>query len=225
MRLYPELTPDKVSVVPLAVDPALHRAAAIADSAAASATVRSRYSLPARFVLHVGTIEPRKNVGAAIDAVTTIRATHPDVELVLVGQPGWESRALFARIAETAGVRHLGHVPSSDLPALYQAAAALVMPSHYEGFGLPVLEAMALGTPVVSSGKGSLAEVGGTAALVPEDHTPDGYARALGRILSSEPLRDELRARGLAQASRFSWAAAAKATAAVYERVLRSSRT
>lgn len=216
LDLYPYLAAEKISVVPLGVDPRLRQPV----SAAARTEVQHKYKLANHFVLHVGTIEPRKNIGTAIDALRILRTVYPDVELVLVGQPGWESDTMFETIRHTAGVRHLGHVPAADLPALYRAATALVMPSHYEGFGLPVLEAMALGTPVVSSGKGSLAEVGEDAVLVPRDDTADAYAASLGEIIESPALRAALRDRGQIQANKFSWTAAAVRTAAAYEQVL-----
>lgn len=215
-RLYSDLNPAKISVVPLAVDPTLLRPV----SAARLDEVRRAYGLPARFVLHVGTVEPRKNIGTAVAAVSRLAGRDPGIELVLVGQRGWESEDLFSIIDQSPAVRRLGHVAANDLSAIYRLASALVMPSHYEGFGLPVLEAMAIGLPVVSSGKGSLAEVGGDATLTPIDDTVEAYEAALREALANGERRDEARRRGFAQASRFSWARAASATAAVYERLL-----
>jgi hypothetical protein len=133
----------------------------LAAALGAALFTRRPEGLRSPFVLHVGTLEPRKNIGTAIAAVAALRERRPDVELVLVGQRGWESSDLFETIARSPFVRYLGHVSDDDLAALYRLAGLLIVPSHYEGFGLTVLEAMVAGTPVVTSGKGSLAEVAG----------------------------------------------------------------
>ena len=215
-RLYPDVPASKLSVVPLA--PAAPTTREPTPNELAEA--RRRLGLPASFILHVGTIEPRKNIGTAIAAVAELRARRPQLELVLVGQPGWESAELFATIERTPFVRHLGHVPDEDLAALYRLASVVIVPSHYEGFGLTVVEAMAAGTPVVTSGKGALAEVAGTAGVVPRGDASDDYAMAIDAILTDDHHRAELAAAGRRQAARFTWEAAAERTAAVYDRLL-----
>lgn len=140
--------------------------------------------------------------------------------LVLVGQRGWESEHLFRRLEEVPFVKYLGHLSDRDLAALYRLAAVLVMPSHYEGFGLPVLEALRAGTPVVTSGKGGLVEVAGDAAVVPPGHTPSAYADAIERVIIDQRYRETLVEAGRRQAGRFSWDEAASKTSAVYNRLL-----
>ena len=213
-RLYPDVDPGKLSVARLAPAPGSE------PGARQLSAVGARYGLSAGFVLHVGTVEPRKNIGTAIAAVAALRAWRPEVELVLVGQGGWESSALFRSITESPFVRHIGHVPDEDLAALYRMAGLLVAPSHYEGFGLPVLEAMQAGTPVVTSGKGSLREVAGAAGVIPLRDDPEAYAEAMLRLLTDERWRAEVTALGRAQAARFTWEDTAEITRAAYDRLL-----
>jgi glycosyltransferase involved in cell wall biosynthesis len=216
MALYPDLPPSKLSVVPLG--PAVPATRMLTPEELVAS--RRRLGLHNPFILQVGTLEPRKNVGTAIAAVAALRERRPDVELVLVGQRGWESSDLFETIARSPFVRYLGHVPDDDLAALYRLADLLVVPSHYEGFGLPVVEAMVAGTPVVTSGKGSLAEVAGAAAVVPKGESAEAYAEAMLAILSDDRLRADMVAAGRVQAARFTWERAAMATGEVYERLL-----
>jgi glycosyltransferase involved in cell wall biosynthesis len=142
---------------------------------------------------------------------------------VIVGGKGWLYDSFFKRLEELEvhdSVFFPGYVPSADLPALYSAATAAVMPSVYEGFGLPVLEAMACGAPVVSSNASSLPEIGGDAALYFEPLDLNGMLDAIRAIWADADLRFELSQRGLEQAARFSWERAARETMAVYERLL-----
>jgi glycosyltransferase involved in cell wall biosynthesis len=143
--------------------------------------------------------------------------------LVLVGGKGWLYEGVFARVEELRladNVRFLHQVPDADLPGLYNAASLLTTPSFYEGFGLPALEAMACGTPVVVADRSSLPEVVGEAGLLVNPDDVDSIAQALARALTEEPLRAHMRTLGLAQASRFSWKHAAEETLAVYRKVL-----
>lgn len=185
--------------------------------------VRREYGLPDRFLLTVGTIEPRKNLSRLLEALARLRAHDPELHLVVVGSRGWLYQDFFRKIDELAlrDVVHLpGYVLDADLPAMYCAATVLVMPSIYEGFGLPVLEAMACGTPVVSSHASSLPEIGGEAAQYFDPMDVDEMTAALRRVLTDDELRAEMRQAGLEQAAEFSWERAASETAAVYERVL-----
>ena len=216
LRLYPDVSPAKVSVTRLAVG----TAGAEEPSRDELAEVRRRLQLPDHFVLQVGTVEPRKNVAMTLDAVVELRRRDPRVELVLAGQRGWESERLFRRLEEMPFVRYLGHLSDHELAALYRLASVVIMPSHYEGFGLPVLEALRAGTPVVSSGKGGLAEVAGEAAVVPSRDHPSAYADALERLLVDQPYRQAMVRAGRLQAGRFSWQEAARQTAEVYNRLL-----
>ncbi len=183
------------------------------------ATVRRRYGLPERLILYVGTIEPRKNLPTLLRAYSALRQRGCEHRLVIVGREGWRSRGFWETLKELGlggEVLTPGYVPDADLPALYSAAEALVFPSLYEGFGLPVLEAMACGVPVVCSAASSLPEVAGEAALLVSPADVGGLAAAIERLLDDPALRARLRAEGLARARRFTWEAAARATLEVY---------
>jgi glycosyltransferase involved in cell wall biosynthesis len=188
------------------------------------AHVRNTYELPQQFVLFVGTIEPRKNLTILFEAIASRRERGlPTWKLVIVGKPGWLYEPIYRRVAELGlqdSVHFAGYVGDHDLPALYSAATLVAMPSRYEGFGLPVLEAMACGTPVISSNTSSLPEVAGEAALlVPPDDTR-AWDEALTRVMSDDALRVSLRERGLAHAARFTWEQAARQTADLYCRTV-----
>ncbi|MCS7251423.1 MAG: glycosyltransferase family 1 protein [Anaerolineae bacterium] len=189
----------------------------------AIAALRARYSLPDRFILYVGTIEPRKNLPTLFAAYRYLLERYPDVGLVIAGKAGWLTQGTFRALREMGlrdRVRFLGYVPDDDLPILYSAASVFALPSLYEGFGLPPLEAMACGTPVIVSDTSSLPEIVGEAGLrVPPDRPAD-WTAALAVTLADESLRARLREAGLRQAARFKWAETARQTAEVYERVL-----
>jgi glycosyltransferase involved in cell wall biosynthesis len=185
--------------------------------------VRRTYALPERFLLHLSTIEPRKNLMRLLDAFRILRYSFPDLHLLLAGSRGWLFDDFFARI-DAEGLQHvvrpLGWVPDEDLPAVIGAAALAVQPSRYEGFGLPILEHMACGQVVAASHSSSHPEVGGEAAAYFDPADAEEMAAVIGRLLAD---RDEYRQRqalGLAQAARFSWERAARETAAVYDRLL-----
>lgn len=188
--------------------------------AEARAAMRARYALAGPYVLFVGLLEPKKNLPTLLRAVARLRAAGAwgSTQLVLAGAPGWGTDGLAAE-AERLGlggtVRRLGAVPEPELPALYAEAEAFVFPSLWEGFGLPALEAMASGAPVVAARRGALAEVtGGAALLVEPDVGP--LADALGTVLADRALRERLRAAGLARAAAFSWRRTAVESLAVY---------
>ncbi len=183
------------------------------------AAVRARYGLAGDYVLHVGTLQPRKNLLRLIDAVAAARQQAPGLSLVLAGRPGWLAGPILARARECAGfVRLLDYVPAADLAGLYSGARVFAFPSLYEGFGFPVLEAMACDTPVVCANAASLPELAGAAALLVDPADTAGLAGALVRAATDETLRAELVARGRAQVRRFSWARCAHETLAVLER-------
>lgn len=186
------------------------------------ARARARYDLPECFLVHLSTIEPRKNLDRLLDALRALRRDHPDLQLVLVGARGWLFDDFFARVErEGLGeiVRALGWVADDDLPAVLAAATLAVQPSLYEGFGLPILEAMASGQVVAASNSSSHPEVGGEAAAYFNPADVGEMVSVVGRLLGSEEERAERRALGLAQAARFSWERAARETFAVYETV------
>jgi glycosyltransferase involved in cell wall biosynthesis len=184
--------------------------------------LQARYSIGGRpYVLSVGTVQPRKNYIRLIHAfnqLTNQPTNHPPIQLLIAGGRGWLYQDIFAE-AEKQGdrVRLLGFVNEADLPALYRNAALFAFPSLYEGFGLPVLEAMACGVPVVCSDASSLPEVAGDAALLVDPHDEDALAEALARVLEETDLRREMIIRGLAQAARFTWERAARQLAGMFD--------
>lgn len=193
-------------------------------SPAAVAAFRARLSLPEHFLLFLGTLEPRKNLGNLIRAFAALRAQHPQLHLIIAGAKGWMYADLFKQVEAlglTAWVHFPGFVASEDLPGWYNACAAFVYPSVYEGFGMPVAEALACGRPVVTTNSSSLPEAGGSAAwqVTPTDVEALAFAltEALAAALTSDPAR---RAQGLAHAAQFTWQATATATVSAYERAL-----
>jgi len=211
------LDPARITVVHEAADPRFRPA-----PPEAIAEVRRRYGLPPRFLVTVGVIEPRKNLTRLLDALAILRRAD-DVHLVIVGGKGWLTTEFFRKLesfAHRQAVTLTGYVPDEDLPAVYSAATLCVQPSLYEGFGLPLLEAMVCGVPVVCSRASSFPEIGGDAARYFEPTNAEDIAEAIRSVWRDEALRVEMQARGLAQAARFSWARAARETMAVYKRVL-----
>jgi glycosyltransferase involved in cell wall biosynthesis len=183
------------------------------------AAIRRRYGLPEQLILYVGTIEPRKNLPVLLRAYSALRQRGCEHHLAIVGREGWRSHGFWQTLRDLGldgEVLMPGYVPDADLPALYAAAEVFVFPSLYEGFGLPVLEAMACGTPVVCSAASSLPEVAGQAALLVPPKDVGALAGAIERLLGDPALRARLRAEGLARARRFTWEAAARATQEVY---------
>jgi glycosyltransferase involved in cell wall biosynthesis len=169
------------------------------------------------YVLSVSTLQPRKNYVRLIQAFATVGG---EVRLVIAGGRGWLYEDIFAAAAKYGDrVRILGFVDDADLPALYRSAALFAFPSLYEGFGLPVLEAMACGVPVVCSNASSLPEVAGDAALLVDPFDVDGIADLMARALRDRELAMDLVERGLAQASRFTWERSARQLLAAIEAV------
>jgi glycosyltransferase involved in cell wall biosynthesis len=184
------------------------------------AAVRSRYALPDRFVLYVGTIEPRKNLARLMDAFAAARAAGVCHDLVCVGPYGWSSRDLAGRIGSlglTAHVHFTGYVPFDDLPAIYSLGEFFVFPSLYEGFGLPVVEAMACGTPVITSNTSSLSEIAGDAAETVDPESTEALTGAIHRLATDAALRKARSAQGLARSRSFSWGQTARDMLAVYQ--------
>jgi glycosyltransferase involved in cell wall biosynthesis len=193
----------KVHVVPHGID-AVHELAPLTLEA-----VRLRLQLPERFVLHVGTIQARKNVDLVVDGVRALRERGFPHRAVLVGREGWLADKALRAIRADDTVRWLPHVTADDLPAVYGLAEAFVSPSAYEGFGFAVADALAAGVPTVISDVSSLPELCGGAAVRLRELSSDAVADALASVLGS-PLRGQaLRAAGRARAAAFSWAAAA----------------
>jgi len=207
---------DRIDVVYHGVDPAFRPLPA--DEVE---TFRRRHGLPDRFVLSVGTLEPRKNHARLVEAFERVRDGR--TRLVLVGGKGWLYDDLFAKV-ETLGlqddVTFAGYVPQKDLPLWYNAAEAFAYPSLYEGFGLPVIEAQACGTPVLTSNLPPLTEAAGDAALEVDAYNVNDIATELERLLGDEALQHDLQERGLAHAGQFAWSRTARETLEVYRRAV-----
>ncbi|MDQ3548223.1 MAG: glycosyltransferase family 4 protein [Chloroflexota bacterium] len=183
------------------------------------ATVPERVPSSRPIILTVGTVEPRKNLLTLIEALRIIRLTHPDALLTIAGRVGWQADEIVARIrAEEASgyVRFVESPSDADLDALYASATLAVFPSFYEGFGLPVLEAMARRVPVVASDIASLRETGGNAASYADPTNPESFADAIVRLLDDRALREQHATLGLARAGQFSWHETARRTRRAY---------
>ena len=190
--------------------------------------IKARYGIPSGpYFLSVCTLEPRKNLLHLLRCFHRTLQRAPDARLVLVGPTGWKIEPLFTYLSErpdlAARVTLAGYVDDADLAALYSGARAFVYPSLYEGFGLPVLEAMRCGTPVITSDSSSLPEVAGDAAILVPPTDATALEAALERLLTDAPLAAELRRRGLERAQQFSWERTAETTVRAYEEMLRRS--
>jgi glycosyltransferase involved in cell wall biosynthesis len=208
-------------VIPEAAAPRFH-----AIPRAAQAAVLARYGLRVPYVLFVGADVPRKNVSRLLEAYAAARRDAGiRVPLVMVGPapPSNTSRATVRRLGPGPEVRRLEWVPDDDLPAIYSAATCLAYPSLAEGFGLPILEAMACGTPVLTSTCSAMPEVAGDAALLVDPRSTEEIAAGLVRLLTEPDFRDELQSRGLARARAFTWEHTARATESVYREAAAST--
>ena len=210
------LPPERVWVTPYAADPRFQpiRAERVEETL-------SRYHLPRDYFLYVGNLQPRKNLPRFLDAYVHLPADRPP--LVIVGQRAWLARDIFATIRRLdleRSVHLTGYVRAEDLPALYSGALAFAYPSLFEGFGLPVLEAMACGAPTLTSNTSSIPEVAGDAAVLVDPRDVEAIRDGLERLIGSEELRASLRRRGLERAQKFSWNRCAEATLMAYRSVL-----
>lgn len=215
---FHNLPEDRVSVMHEAAGPAF----TVIDDKVRRGRVRMRYALPERFILYVGAIEPRKNLPRLVEAFARARRQGMELELVCVGPYGWSSRDLYEhvdRLGLRDTVHFTGYVPAEDLPVIYNVAEFFVFPSIYEGFGLPVVEAMACGTPVITSCTSSLDEIAAGAALTVDPYEVDALSAAIVKLASDEALRRELSQLGVRRAREFSWSRAAKEMLALYGRV------
>ena len=216
--------PERVHTVHLGVAPSFHPRSATQTAPTLSALRLQHGS----YVLSVGTIEPRKNVEHVLDAYAllpeTLRARHP---LVVAGMRGWRAAGLEKRLrllAARGEVRFLGEVGAAALPSLYAGAAAFVFPSLYEGFGLPPLEAMASGVPVLVANRASMPEVAADAALFLDPNEPEGTARHLRSLLEDDEARRQWSERSRRRAATFTWEACAKRTIGVYRTALQAGQ-
>ena len=211
---------DKIRAVPLACSEEF-----MPRNEAALSPVLTKHGLSYQgYSLYVGTIEPRKNLDVLLDAYTLLpQAVRKQWPLILTGYQGWRNEQLHARIeaaTKEGWARYLGFVEANELPLIYAGARVFVFPSLYEGFGLPVLEAMASGIPVVCSNASTLPEVAGEAAAMCEPQDVDTLSELINRALQDESWRELAVKKGLLQAAKFSWQRCAKETTAVYKEVL-----
>jgi len=217
-------SPDKITVAYPGRDENLRRV----DDPSAIGAVKCRHNITGDYLLYIGTLQPRKNLTRLIQAFSNLKslsdlrppAFASDLRLVFAGGKGWLYDDIFAevtRLGLESQVLFPGRVAEEDKAALLSGAKALVFPSLYEGFGLPVIEAMQCGTPVICSNTSSLPEVAGDAALLVDPLDVDALAQAMARLLDDADLRGTLIERGYAQAQKFSWAACAARVLAVFE--------
>ncbi|HPO17020.1 MAG TPA: glycosyltransferase family 1 protein [Candidatus Hydrogenedentes bacterium] len=213
-----EVPPEKITVAYGAVDEEFSPM----PRQEAERRVAEKFGLPIPYLLFVSTLEPRKNIEGLLGAFAKIQGEVPHT-LALAGALGWNMGDIEARIHSLgleSRVRRIGYVADrADLPALYSAAEAFVFPSFYEGFGLPVLEAMTCGCPVIVSNQASLPEVAGDAARYVDPVDIDGIAQAMREVIQDSELRASMRKKGLFQSHLFSWKACAQATLGVYRRL------
>ena len=212
--------PDKISVLYSAVDGRFGR---VTDEMALQEVLNRHNLKDIKYVLSVGTVQPRKNYSGAIRALSKIRDQGIDLHYAVAGGRGWLEDEMYRSIRETAmedRVHILGFVPDEDLPALYSGARALLAVSLYEGFGLPVLEAMACGTPVITSNLSSLPEVAGDAGILVDPLDTEAISDAIMRLLTDAALRQQLVAAGFEHVKRFSWTSAASQLKSIYDAML-----
>lgn len=217
LQCYPWMESERIFVTPLGVD---HRCFNTSLSPQRAAAFRERFRLPESFVLYVGTLEPRKNLAGLMAAYRRLpSAMRRQFPLVLAGGAGWcmgPIQAALEQLRREGSLFYLGYLSRADLSPLMQLATAFLFPSHYEGFGLPALEAAACGAPVLCSRVASLPEVMGDAALYVAPDSADDIAAGLHRLLRDEQLRERLREAGRLRAARFQWQQCATATIAAY---------
>jgi glycosyltransferase involved in cell wall biosynthesis len=218
------LDPARIIVIPLGVDAAFHPMTATQTAAA-----RAPHGLEhGRYLLAVGTLEPRKNLGVALEAFMRLpEAIRRECPLVLAGMTGWKASSLERQIEpllKAGHIRQLGYLPRADLACVIAGARALVYPSIYEGFGLPPLEAMACGVPVIASNVSSIPEVVGNTGILLDPRDNDGFAQAMQDVLTDDTLAASLSASALARSAGFTWSECAARTRTAYETAIAAGR-
>lgn len=212
---YLQVDPKSIYVTPLA-----SRYSGLLDQPDPELQKLVNYNFNLPYLLFVSTIEPRKNINLLVDAFNLLKQKYKiEHQLVLIGQKGWHYKPIFQKIQKSPWqhqIHHLDYLPDELVALFYTKADVFVYPSHYEGFGLPVLEAMTLGTPVVSANTSSLPEVAGDAAIMINPDDPVSLAEAILQVVSDSCLRHELVRKGKEQARLFSWEKTAKATLQAY---------
>ncbi len=211
---------EKITAIPLGVDECCYQRV----SQEKKKEVRDRYHLPKNYFLCIGTLQPRKNIERLITAFLQLpqemQNEHP---LVIIGRAGWGCEKLVKKLHNLKGIKPvvwLDYVPSEDKYALLQSSLALIFPSLYEGFGLPILEAFAANTPVISSNVTALPEVAGDAAILIDPYSTESIADAMQKIATDNALKDDLQSKGQERVKVFSWKNTAEQTQQVYQRLL-----
>lgn len=182
----------------------------------AKQTIKQKYNLPDNFILYLGTIEPRKNIISIIRAFEQYNfqiSKFPNFNLVIAGAPGWKNKPIFEAIKNSPlkdKITYIGYIDHEDKPALYSLASLFVYPSFYEGFGFPVLEALFMGVPVITSNRSSLPEITNSSAYLVNPHRPEEIAEGIQTILTNDILKNTLIKNGLAEVQKFNWDTAAK---------------
>lgn len=219
LRLFPQYS-HKIAVIHEAASPVFQK---ITDSHEIF-ELRQKFGLPDRFALFVGTLEPRKNVARLIEAFSEVSDRIGDLKLVIAGGKGWLYDEIFATVQKLHLENRIifpGYIPFGSLPALYSSAEFFCYPSLYEGFGLPVLEAMACGTPVLTSMRSSMSEVAGDAALMADPEDVGSIADGFLKLATDKTLRNNLAEKGLRRAEDFSWRKCAIKTLDIYQELIR----
>jgi glycosyltransferase involved in cell wall biosynthesis len=211
------ISSEKIHVVYNAVD---HAVFFPRQHDEAKKLLSAKYNIDGKYLLCLGTLEPRKNITSLIKAYKIFIDKNKEVKLVIAGQKGWKYDEIYRMVNElklTDSVIFTGYVKDEDIPALYSAAEVFVFPSLYEGFGIPPLEAMACGTPVITSNTSSLPEVVGDAGILTDPHSIENLAHEMDRLVNDDSLKKYLSDKGIIQASKFSWQDSARKVLEIYE--------
>ena len=219
-----QVNPEKITVIHSGVDGEFRP---LSRNSTDLLAVQEKYKLPHHFILSLGTFEPRKNTVATVHGFEAFCQVYPrlseNIHLVLAGAYGWKSQELRQAVIHSpvrSRIHVVGYVAPEDKPGLYNLAKAFVYPSLYEGFGFPPLEALACGTPVITSNVASLPEIVGDAAILIDPYRPDDIMEALVALFENPQFRDQLEHEGIAQAQKFQWLSAARQTYEVFTRVM-----
>jgi glycosyltransferase involved in cell wall biosynthesis len=221
MRLY-GVNPEKIAVIYEGYDEEVYKPQ---DNLAPIEEVKREYNISGKYILYVGTLEPRKNIPRLVEAFHSLKKGEVEHKLVVAGKLGWLYKDIFTTVTKLNlenEVIFTGYIPQKELPILMGGAEVFAYPSLYEGFGLPPLEAMACGTPVIASNTSSLPEVIGDAGILVDPYNSKEIAQAMYRLISDEGLRQQMHQRGLNRAKMFSWEKTAQQTLKVFEIVHRS---
>jgi glycosyltransferase involved in cell wall biosynthesis len=212
LKLYPGINAEKIKVIYHGYDKTLYNENISEDQIKKTNTLYK--ILDTRYIIYVGALQPRKNLDVLVGAFERLKRekAYEDLNLVIAGDFGWMYEEFLRKTKNIPGITVTGKFETNDLPALLTGAQAFVLPSLYEGFGLPILEAMACGMPVVAADNSSLGEVAGNAGILYKPNNPEALAAALRKVLENNTLRNQLKERGLARAKNFSWSKCARET-------------